>query len=332
MKHRFARRTLLASVGAAILSMGPALAQADTYPTRPVKIVVPFTPGGTTDLVARLMAQQLQERTGGTFIVENKAGAGGNIGADAVAKAPADGYTLLLVSSNILAINPLVYKKLPFDPATAFAPVSNVVTVTNVFLANPNNRLGIRSMADLLAAAKQKQSSGGLNFGSTGNASLTHLIGSVFSATAGLKLQHVPYKGSAPMLQALYSGEVDFAIDNLPAPLPHITSERLLPLAVTGAKRSAQLPKVPTVAESGFPNFNLTSWFGLLAPAGTDAAVVNMLNRHITEILQDKSVQSKLISMGTQPAPGTPAEFGSFIRSEVARWAPIVKESGASID
>ncbi|MDR2327367.1 MAG: tripartite tricarboxylate transporter substrate binding protein [Acidovorax sp.] len=332
MKPQLSRRKLLTALGIASLTLGPALAHADAYPARAVKIVVPFTPGGTTDLVARLVAQQLQERTGGTFIVENKAGAGGNIGADAVAKSPADGYTLLLVSSNILAINPLVYKKLPFDPATAFAPVSNVVTVTNVFLANPNNRLGIRSMADLLAVAKQKQSAGGLSFGSTGNASLTHLIGSVFGTTAGVTLQHVPYKGSAPMLQALYGGEIDFAIDNLPAPLPHISADRLLPLAVTGAKRSAQLPKVPTVAESGFPNFNLTSWFGLLAPAGTDAAIVNTLNRHITTILADKTVQAKLISMGTQPAPGSAAEFGSFIRSEMARWAPIVKDSGASID
>ena len=336
--HRRALLGALVATAAVGLASAPTLASAQTsakaaYPNRPVKIVVPFTPGGTTDLVARLVAQQLQDRMGGSFIVDNKAGAGGNIGADAVAKSPADGYTLLLVSSNILAINPSIYKKMPFDPETAFTPVSNVVTVNNLLLVNPANRHGIKTIGDLLAVAKKMESAGTeMSFGSTGNASLPHLIGSVFSNTANVKLQHIPYKGSAPMLQALYAGELDFAIDNLPAPLSHITAQRLLPLAVTGAQRSQQLPGVPTIAESGYPGFNLTSWFGLLAPAGTDANVVKALNGHITAMLKDKAVQDRLVAIGTQPAPGTPAEFGAFIKGEVARWTPIVKQSGATID
>jgi tripartite-type tricarboxylate transporter receptor subunit TctC len=312
-----------------LLANGAALAQG--YPNKPVKIVVPYPPGGTTDIFGRLIAQALQSRMAQPFIVENRAGAAGNIGADAVAKSPPDGYTLLMVPSNLLAINPWLYKKLPFDSATAFTPVGNIATLPNVIVVHANNRLGIRTFADLITAAK-KQPPGSMSFGSPGNGSLLHLVGTVMAKVANAKMTHVPYKGAAPMLQGIYGNEVDVAIDNIPSVMPHLRGQRLRALMVTGAQRSPQLPDVPTAAELGYAALQLTSWFGLVAPAGTDPQVIAALNKQLGAVIQDRAVRDQIVSLGAQPAPGTAAEFGALIKAETARWGAIVKESGASID
>lgn len=316
---------------AATLGLSSAMALAQSFPAKPVKIVVPYPPGGTTDIIGRLIAKELQTQMGQTFVVENKPGAAGNIGANTVATAPADGYTLLLVASNVLAINPSLYKSMPFDAATAFTPVGNIATLPNVVVVNPENRFKIKTFADLMATVK-KQPPGTLNYGSTGNGSLLHLIGSVFIKEAGTPITHIPYKGAAPMLQALYGNEIDFAFDNLPSAISHLTAGRLTPLAVTSKERSALLPDVPTTTELGHPALNLTSWFGLVAPAGTDAKVIDALNAAINTSLADPAVRERLIAMGTQPAPGSAADYGVFIQQEAARWAPIVEASGATID
>lgn len=315
----------------ATLALGSAAALAQGFPSKPVKIVVPFPPGGTTDIIGRLIAKELQTRMGQTFIVDNKPGAAGNIGANGVATAPADGYTLLLVASNVLVINPSLYKSMPFDAATAFTPVGNIATLPNVLIVNPDNRFKIQSFADLMATVK-KQPAGTLNYGSTGNGSLLHLTGSVLIKEAGTPITHIPYKGAAPMLQALYGNEIDFAFDNLPSAISHLTAGRLKPLAVTSKERSTLLPDVPTTLELGHPALNLTSWFGLLAPAGTDPQVIDALNASINAALADPAVRERLIALGTQPAPGSAADYGAFIKEEVARWEPIVKASGATVD
>lgn len=318
-----------AALATLMLASTPALA-ADTYPSATIRLVVPYPPGGTTDIVGRLVAEQMQARLGQPVVVENKAGAGGNIGAATVAKAPADGYTLLLTASNVLAINPSLYSGLPFDADKDFAAVVNVVKVNNVILVNPQNRYGINTLADLVDTAKKHPDT--LNFGSTGNASLTHLIGSVLSKTADIKVMHIPYKGSAPMLHANLAREVDFGIDNLPGPLAQIQAGSLKALAMTGTERHPLLPDVPTVAESGYPGFNLTSWFGVMAPAGVDTRIIEKLNGAINEALSDPEVKARLLSMGMQPDGGSSADFAAMIRAERARWEQIVRESGATLN
>lgn len=315
----------------AALALSGGFVAAQGYPSKPVKIIVPYPPGGTTDMIGRLIAQELQTRMGQPFIVDNRPGAAGNIGADAVAKSSPDGYTLLLAASNILTINPTLYKKMPFDAATAFAPVSNIATLPNVVIVNPANRYQIKTFNELISAAK-RHPPGTLNYGSTGNGSLLHLIGSVLVKESGTTMTHIPYKGAAPMLQALYGNEIDFAIDNLPSSIPHIASGRIRPLAVTSKQRSPLMPEVPTTTELGYPSLNLTSWFGLVSPAGTDSLAIAALNKNVTAILNDKAVRERLIALGTQPAPGDAKDFGAFISAEAARWTPIVKASGATID
>ncbi len=318
-----------AALATLMLAGTPAMA-AENYPSSTIRLVVPYPPGGTTDIVGRLVAEQMQARLGQPVIVENKAGAGGNIGAATVAKAAADGYTLLLTASNVLAINPSLYTNLPFNAEKDFDAVVNVVKVNNVILVNPENKYGIKSLTDLVDVAKKNP--GALNFGSTGNAALTHLIGSVLSKTADIDVTHIPYKGSAPMLHASLAKEVDFGIDNLPGPLSQFQGGTLKALAMTGTERHPLLPDVPTVAESGYPGFNLTSWFGVIAPAGVDPQIIEKLNLSINDALKDPAVKERLLSMGMQPDGGSSADFTTMIRTERERWDQIVRESGATLN
>jgi tripartite-type tricarboxylate transporter receptor subunit TctC len=301
------------------------------YPDKPVKIIVPYPPGGTTDIIGRMIAQELQTHTGQTFIVENKPGAGGNIGATMVARSPSDGYTLLLVASGIFSINPTLYKDAGFDPKTSFAPVGNIATLPNLLIVNATNKHNIGNFADFLALGKKLEPNT-LTIGSTGNGSALHLIGTVLGKETGISLTHVPYKGSAPMLQGVYSNDVDLAVDNLPTSIGHINAGKVKALAITSAERSPLLPDVPTAKEIGIPALDLPVWFGLVAPAGTDKEVVSILNAGINTRLADPEFKEKLKAGGMAPAPTTPQQFGDFIASEGSRWGKMVKESGATID
>ena len=319
------RRSLLVASSAAMLGSA-ALAQ--NYPARPVKIVVPFPPGGSNDIVARVIAQKLTERSGQTFIVENRAGAGGNIGAEAVATAEPDGYTLLLAAPPPLTVNAALYKNLKFDPAKAFAPVSLVATVPIVLAVHPS--VGVKNVAELLALAKAKP--GTLNFGSSGNGSTNHLAGELLKSMARIDLVHVPYKGAAPAMNDLVAGHIPMMFDNMPAVLPQVKGRKIIAIAVAGATRASAMPEVPTVAESGVAGFDASSWFGLVAPAGTPATVLAKLVGEIDAILKLPDVQLRFEQLGAQPGTVSEAAFGRFLADETTKWAKIILESGAKVD
>jgi tripartite-type tricarboxylate transporter receptor subunit TctC len=303
------------------------------WPVKPVKIIVPFAPGGTTDLLARAMAPELSKAFGQTFIVENKAGAGGNVGADAVAKAPADGYTLLMGTVGTHGINVALYDKMPFDPVKDFAPITLVAGVPNVMVMNTEKAksLNINSVADFIKVAKANP--GKLNMASSGNGTSIHLAGELFKSMSGTYLVHFPYRGSGPALLDLVGGTMDVMFDNLPSALPHIKSGKLKALAVTSAQRSAVLPDVPTVEEAGkLKGFDASSWFGLLAPTGTPADVVTRLQQESAKALNSPAVKEKLLAQGAIPGGNSPQEFSIMIASEIKKWAQVVKVSGAKVD
>jgi tripartite-type tricarboxylate transporter receptor subunit TctC len=316
--------TLIAGVAAA----GSALGQAPTYPTRPIRIVVPFPPGGATDILARDVAQKLTDAWGQAVIVDNRPGAGGNIGSELVAKAAPDGYTLEMGTVGTHAINASLYAKMPYDHVKDFAPVILVASVPNVLEVNP--ALPVNSVAELIAYAKANP--GKLNFASSGNGTSIHLSGELFKVMAGVQMTHVPYKGSAPALQDLIAGQVQLMFDNLPPSLPQIKAGKLRALAVTSAARASALPDVPTVAEAGLPGFEASSWFGVLAPAGTPPAIVAKLNAEIARWLATPEAKEKLAKQGADAAGGSPEDFAKHIAAETAKWAKVVKESGAKID
>jgi tripartite-type tricarboxylate transporter receptor subunit TctC len=303
------------------------------WPTKPVKIIVPFAPGGTTDLLARAMAPELSKAFGQSFIVENKAGAGGNVGADAVAKSPADGYTLLMGTVGTHGINVALYDKMPFDPIKDFSPVTLVAGVPNVMVMNTDKAksLGINTVADFIKYAKANP--GKLNMASSGNGTSIHLAGELFKSMSGTYLVHFPYRGSGPALLDLVGGTMDVMFDNLPSALPHIKSGKLKALAVTSSQRSAVLPDVPTVEEAGnLKGFDASSWFGLLAPAGTPADIVNRLQQESAKAMNNPAVKEKLLAQGAIPGGNTSAEFSKMIASEIKKWAQVVKVSGAKVD
>ena len=314
----------LAAVAAAV----PFAASAQTYPAKPVTIVVPFAAGGTTDILARVIGQALTKELGQSVVVDNRAGAGGNIGASLAAKAPADGYTLFMGTVGTHAINQSLYKKLPFDPIKDFQPLTRVAMVPNLLVANPGKPY--KNVKELIAYAKANP--GKVNFGSSGSGSSIHLSGELFNSMAKVDMVHVPYKGSAPAVTDLLGGQIDIMFDNMPSAIQHVRSGKLRPLAVTTAKRSPELPDVPTIAEAGVPGYEATSWFGMFAPAGTPAPVVARLNTALTKVLADAEVKKKLAEQGAEPYGEKPEQFAEFIRKETAKWGKVVQDSGATAD
>ncbi len=325
-----ARRTLVAL--AAALAVPMAFAQG-AWPNKPVRIVVPFAPGGTTDILARTLAPELSRVFGQSFVVENRAGAGGNIGAEVVAKSPADGYTLLMGTVGTHGINKSLYSKLPYDPQKDFAPVTLVAGVPNVMVMGTKRaqELGINTVADFVKHAKANP--GRLNMASSGNGTSIHLAGELFKARNRIFMTHIPYRGSGPALADLLAGSVDVMFDNLPSSMPHIKAGNLKAFAVTSAVRSEALPDVPTVAEAGkLPGFEASSWFGLLAPAGTPADIVSRVQQETAKALNLPAVKERLLSQGAIPSGNTPAEFAALIDAEIKKWEAVVKASGAKVD
>ena len=318
------RRRLLA---AALLLTLPFAVMAQDYPSRPIGLIVPFPPGGPTDVLARIVAPRLAERLGQTVVVDNKPGASGMIGADMVAKAAPDGYTLL-VNASIHVINPSLYPKTTYDAIADFAPVSNLADVPLVLTVNP--KLAARSVKELVALAKS--SSAPLAFASAGNATSQHLSAEAFKMAAGVDLLHVPYKGSAPALTDLIGGQVQLMFDSLPSSMPFIKSGAIRPLAVTTSKRSSALPEVPTLAESGFPGFGISTWYGMWAPAATPPAVVQRLSREVAAIVRLPEVRERFGALGAEPVGNAPDEFAAFAKAELTKWNGIVKRSGAKVD
>jgi tripartite-type tricarboxylate transporter receptor subunit TctC len=303
-------------------------AQSADYPSKSVRLVVPFPAGGTTDVMGRLIGQQLSARLGQQFIIDNRPGAAGGIGTDVVAKSPADGYTLLLGAVATHSINPSLYGHLPYDSVKDFAPISLLGTLPNVLVVNPS--LPVRSVQELIALAKAKP--GTLTFASGGNGTTHHLSGELFKRMAGVDMTHVPYKGNAPAITDVIGGQVNVMFDNISNSLPHIKAGKLRALAVTGPARSPVLPNVPTLAELGFAGYNITSWFGLFAPAGTPQPIVSRLNATVNAALHDKQVRDLLASEGIEAQGNSLEQFHAFLQTERVRWAKLVKESGAHID
>lgn len=316
-------RTLLVTT----LALVPLPALAQAYPTKPVTIIVPYAAGGSLDVVTRILARSLTTRLGQTVLVENRAGAGSNIGAAYVAKSAPDGYTLFLASP-ATAINVSLYSKLNYDPEKDLAPVSLLTAVPSVLLVHP--AAPYKSVAELVAHAKQNP--GKLNYSSGGAGSSEHLGSEMFKFYAGVDVTHIPYKGGAPALADLMGGQVTMMFSNRIGALPHIRSGKLRALGVADSVRSPQLPDVPTFVEAGYPDLKVLVWSGIMAPAGTPAAIVNRLHAVITEAMQAPEMKAQLDDMGVTIASGGPAQFGEFLRNQIALWRPIVKASGARVD
>ena len=308
----------------AVFSQG---ALASDYPNKAVKLVVPYPPGGPTDIVARVVAQKLQDQTGQPFVIDNRPGAGGNLGAEAVARSSADGYTLL-VATTAHAINPSLFTKLNYSLVKDLTPVSQLTAGPLVIVVNPS--LPASNVKELIALAKSKP--GGLNFATSGNGQSTHLSAELFNSMAGTKMAHIPYKGSAPALTDVMGGQADLMFDAMLSSMPHVKAGKLKALAVTSSKRSSVAPDVPTVDESGLPGYEAIAWNGLLAPAGTPKAVVDRLNLEVKKVLENSEVTQKFEEQGSSAAWNTPAAYGKFLADEVEKWGKVVKTSGAKID
>lgn len=326
------RRFLSLSLVAALATVAP-LAVAQPYPSKPVRIVVPFPPGGTTDIVARLVGVELQKMWGQPVVVENRAGAGGGIGTEAVAKAAADGYTLLMGTVGTQAINLPLYTqgggKLGYHPLNDFAPITNVAAVPNVMVVPA--ALPVKSVREFIDYARKNP--GKLNMASSGNGTSIHLTGELFKSLTGTFMVHLPYRGSAPALQDLLAGNTQVMFDNLTSSLPHIRSGRLKALAVTSRVRSPALPDVPTMEEAaGLKGFDATAWFGLLAPAGTPREIVDKIQRDVAQILSQPEMRERFAGQGALPVGDTPDQFAAFIRAEIEKWTKVVKFSGAKVD
>jgi tripartite-type tricarboxylate transporter receptor subunit TctC len=300
--------------------------QAQDFPNRPVKILVPQTPGGASDALARIVAQKLNEKWGQPVVVENRAGAGGNVGMEVVANAPADGYTLLMSYVGTHAINGSLYKKLPFDPEKDFAPVATLATLPFVVVTRPD--APFKTIPELVAAAK----AGRLNYGSAGNGSVNHLLGEMFNTATGVKLVHVPYRGAAPAMQDLMGGQIQLVFTSLPSVAGAIKQGTLHPIAVTSAKRAASFSQIPTIAEAGYRDFDVNPWFGLFAPAKVPAQVVRKINADVNEVLRSPDVVEKFMAQGAEPYATDPKQFAAVLHSDIAKWSQVVKASGASVD
>ena len=298
---------------------------------RPIHLVVPYPPGGPLDLVARALAERVKDSLG-VVVIDNKTGAGGNLGADAVAKSAPDGHTLLMGAVATHAINPWLYAKLPYDPLRDFTPITLVAQVPNVLVMNAETaaRLKIEQLADLIAYARRHP--GQLNYGSGGNGSAGHLAGEMFKAQAGLYIVHIPYAGGPPAQLALLSGQVDFNFDNLAAAAANIRSGKLKALAVTTARRSSAMPELPTMAESGLPGFDIGTWFGLFGPARLPADVTARLHKAFADALATPELKARMAALMAEPAPTTPEQFGAFVKAELATYEKVVKAAGAKVD
>ncbi|MYN13378.1 tripartite tricarboxylate transporter substrate binding protein [Pusillimonas sp. TS35] len=297
------------------------------YPEQPIRLVVGFSAGGTTDVSARIIGKELGDALGQPVVVENRPGAGSNIAAEQVARAKPDGYTLYMVAVTS-TINQTLYKNLRFDIQKDFDPVALAVKVPNVLVVNP--KVPAKSVKELVDYAKANP--GKMNFASSGSGTSIHMAGELFKQLAGVDVVHIPYKGSSPAVTDLLGGQVDFMFDNMPSAWPHVEAGKLRALAVTTAERSETAPNLPTMKESGFPTFDVSSWFGVLAPAGTPKDIVEKLNVAIREALKKPEVKKQLAQLGAVPADTTPEQFGAFIKSEVETWGKVVKTSGATVD
>ncbi len=323
-------RPLLAAFCTGCMAVAPqAGAQgADHYPSKPITYVVPFAAGGTTDLLGRLIGQRLSQALGQSVVVENRAGAGGNIGSDYVAKSTPDGYTILGGTISSHAINVSLYPKMPYDPIKNFQPIALIGTLPNVLVVNTSSPW--KSVQDVIAAAKARP--GSINFGSSGNGTSQHLAAELFANMAGLRMTHVPYKGSSQAVQALLGSQVDLVFENSVAAMPMIQAGKFRALATTGSKRAAELPDVPTMAESGLNGYEIVSWQAIFAPAGTPAPIVNKLSTEIGKIIRQPEVRAKLASMGVEPSGAGPTELGNFQKSEVAKWANLIKVANIHLE
>jgi tripartite-type tricarboxylate transporter receptor subunit TctC len=324
MRSLYARPLGILMAAAALLAGAPAFA-AD-YPNKSVRWVVPYPPAGTTDILARLVGQYLSEHLGQTFVIENRAGGGNNIGTEFVARAAPDGYTLLLVNP-ANGINQSLYKNLKFDILTDIAPVAGIIRVPNVMEVNPN--FPAKTVAEFIAYAKQHP--GKVNMASSGTGTSVHMSGELFMAMTGIKMAHVPYRGAGPALTDLMAGTVDVIFDNLPSSIGHIQGGKLRAVAVTTDKRNAALPDVPTVAET-VPGYEASAWFGIGVPKGTPTDVIEKLNKTVNQALKDEKMVARLAELGGTPMPGTPADFGKVMSDEVAKWKKVVDFSGATVE
>jgi len=311
----------------AVAVAGTTCAFAAAYPDKPVRMVVPFPPGGGTDVVARAIALKLTEQWGQSVVVDNRPGAASMVGTEMLARAVPDGYTLGFVSMSH-TINPSIYKKLPFDPIADFSPVALAATAPNVLVVSPG--VGAKSVAELVQIAKSRP--GKLNFPSSGNGGVSHLSMEMFRYAAGIDIVHVPYRGAGPALTALLANETQLMMATTPVALPQMKAGRLIALATTGLKRSSLAPEIPTVAEAGYPGFEADTWYGMLAPAKVPPALVNQANAAVTKMLTQADFKERLAHEGAQPAGGTPAQFAAHIKSEIEKWAKIVRMARVKIE
>jgi len=323
------RTLFLAVLGFAALSLAdPANVNAQAYPVKPLRLIVPVPPGGPTDIVARIVAQELGDSLGRPVLVENRAGAGGLIGTEAAARAAPDGYTLLVGHIGTFGTNPSLYAKLPYDPIEDFVPVTQLVRLTNILCVHP--ALPVRSVKDLIGLAREQP--GKLNYASSGNGTSQHLFMELFKTMAGVDIVNVTYKGSAPALIDVIGGQVPVMFDGISSALPHIKAEKLRALAVSSASRSPIVPDVPTLAEAGIAGFEANSWLGVLVPRGTPAEIVDLLNRELTRIVRAPPVRQNLLGKGAESVGGTQLEFAAFIRAEIDKWARVIKLTGARVN
>ena len=316
---------ILTALACAVLATG---VQAQSFPAKPIRLVCPFPPGGAVDIASRVVAQALTLQLGQPVTVDNRPGAGGNIGAEIVAKSPADGYTLLMATSNILAINPVLYSKLAFDPLKDFAPVSTIVSIANVLVLHPS--VPANSVPEMIALAREQP--GKLTYGSSGNGTSMHLAGELFKSMAGVDLVHVPYKGAAASMVDLLAGRVNMVFDSVPSALPNIKAGKLRALAVTGAKHSQFLPELPTIAEAALPGYETAIWFGIVAPAGTPPEIVARLNGELVKAAASAEFRERMARNGFEVVSSTPEQMADSVRSEAAKWGKVVKTLGMRVD
>ncbi len=327
--NSYLRRPALGLLLSAVLLLGasgPVFAQ--DYPTKPIRLIVPAPAGGGTDILARVVGQGLTARWGQPVVIDNRGGASGMIAAELALKAPADGYTLLMVYSGVLTVNPSMFKNIPYDPIKDFIPVAMVADVPNILIVHPSVEAG--SVADLIKLAKAKP--GQLNYASSGNGVSNHLSMELFKMMAGVDVVHIPYKGGAPAMQDLMGGQVQLMFNNLVEALPHVESGRLRALAIATAKRSPAAPNLPTIAETGLPGYETSLWYGVVAPTGTPKAIVDKLNEAIRQVKQTPGVKDRLAKMGADPTDYSPADFAALVKQEMEKWGKVVKEANIHAD
>ncbi len=325
---KWGMKRLLLILGLFTALLANAAAQSQAYPSKPVRLIVPFAPGGTTDVLARLVAQKLTDSLGQQFIIENKPGAGGNIGTELAVKSPADGYTLVMSFDGTMAINPNTYAKMPFDPQKDLVAVANVAQVPLLIVVHPG--VAAKSIAEFVALAKA--SPGRINYSSAGHGSTGHLTGELFRLRAGIEIVHVSYKGGGQAVQDLLGGQIQMLVTALPTVEGHLKGGKLRALAFASSKRVPGAPEVPTFAESGHPGMEVSSWYGILAPAGTPQEIVRRLNAEINRVLLAPEVRERLTALGAEPTGGSPEQFAQVIRVDTARWAKVVSDAGIRIE